>query len=297
MPVDFDVGIRHRKLLDTNEGPLDLDIFFVKSHLSKPDLRLVELRPPTTCMPLSSVHRFWLRKWPLIPLLLQAIIDFPPELLAKIFLKLSYTSLLSVMTVSAQWHAIVREDPALAVQMFKRPSTLHPAVQIASYVMGEPLDCVYFYNDRELSSLAIANDFFSIPAVMLVTIVIPRRVGSPCGLKLNVKNAKGVKLVDMFAALERVLIKPSSYCDALQETLTKAALLGDHVHYEGLSNLQLVSGNGTHQQEQNVATPPSIRMLSHNRSSVELAPKTPYRTDAVYDKLGSQQTHPRRVSG
>jgi hypothetical protein len=45
--------------------------------------------------------------------------------LAKIFLQLSYKSLLRVLAVSVQWNAIVSKDPALSVQMFKRLSTVY----------------------------------------------------------------------------------------------------------------------------------------------------------------------------
>ncbi|KAJ7117573.1 hypothetical protein C8R44DRAFT_738468 [Mycena epipterygia] len=51
--------------------------------------------------------------------------DFPPELLTRIFLQLSYKSLLSVLAVSVQWNAIVTDDPALSVQMFKKLSRMY----------------------------------------------------------------------------------------------------------------------------------------------------------------------------
>jgi len=51
--------------------------------------------------------------------------DFPPELLTKIFLNLSYKSLLCVLAVSAQWNIIVATDSALGVQMFKKVSKVY----------------------------------------------------------------------------------------------------------------------------------------------------------------------------
>jgi hypothetical protein len=58
-------------------------------------------------------------------ILLQSLEDFPPEILARIFLNLSYKSLLSVLVVCAQWHEIVTQDPALSVQMFRRASRVY----------------------------------------------------------------------------------------------------------------------------------------------------------------------------
>ncbi|KAJ7108841.1 hypothetical protein C8R43DRAFT_184568 [Mycena crocata] len=118
--------------------------------------------------------------------------DFPPELLTRIFLQLSYKSLLCVLAVSAQWNAIVADDPALKVQMFKSLSKeyveegssqpvfmrcsssreihaadsvrLHPALQMASYSMGEPSDAVYFltpsYIQRRCAGLQTTSDYF-----------------------------------------------------------------------------------------------------------------------------------------
>lgn len=57
--------------------------------------------------------------------MLQSLNDFPPELLTRIFLQLSYKSLLSVLAVSVLWNALVTEDPALSVQMFKKRSTVY----------------------------------------------------------------------------------------------------------------------------------------------------------------------------
>ncbi|KAJ7108840.1 hypothetical protein C8R43DRAFT_1043613 [Mycena crocata] len=159
--------------------------------------------------------------------------DFPPELLTRIFLQLSFKSLLCVLAVSAQWNAIVAEDPALKVHMFKSlskeyveegssepciahstprneipgadPIRLHPALQTASYLLGQSANSVSFYTNSDdwprLNKLAIANDFISIPVVTMVKITIPQRTVSPNGFKIKVKNGKGVRLVDVFAAL------------------------------------------------------------------------------------------------
>ncbi|KAK7033794.1 hypothetical protein R3P38DRAFT_3185673 [Favolaschia claudopus] len=62
---------------------------------------------------------------------------FSPEVLTRIFLFLSYKSLLSVLAVCVQWNRLVFEDPALSVQIFKRPSKKYIAPgksgEMASY--------------------------------------------------------------------------------------------------------------------------------------------------------------------
>ncbi|KAJ7656466.1 hypothetical protein DFH06DRAFT_471848 [Mycena polygramma] len=161
--------------------------------------------------------------------------DFPPELLTRIFLQLSYKSLLSVLAVSARWNAIVATDTALGVQLFKRLSTvyvepgsdepwirgsfssscaaaspepirMHPALFEISYAMGSgrpsfftgkaltpddggffvPIDFMKNVHEVQLSSLAIANDFISIPVVTKAKLLIPdgsvsRRINNQSG--------------------------------------------------------------------------------------------------------------------
>ncbi|KAJ7742862.1 hypothetical protein B0H16DRAFT_1019078 [Mycena metata] len=48
--------------------------------------------------------------------------DLSPEVLARIFINLPYNSLLSVQAVCVQWKAVTK-DPALSIQLFKKPST------------------------------------------------------------------------------------------------------------------------------------------------------------------------------
>ncbi|KAJ7918647.1 hypothetical protein B0H13DRAFT_283491 [Mycena leptocephala] len=195
----------------------------------------------------------------------QGLSDFPPELLAKIFLHLSYKSLLCVLAVSVQWNAIVSKDPALSVQMFKRLSTvyvetgcnepsfrvspecyaaasesvrIHPALNEASYVMGERVESVYFFkmsSQPQLVALAIANDFISIPVVTMAKLVIPNRIVYPNGFKIKVTNSKGVRVSDVFAAMNK---ESNTKVDHPHYgIMTKWELLGDHRHYEGFSEV------------------------------------------------------------
>ncbi|KAJ7181445.1 hypothetical protein C8R43DRAFT_969175 [Mycena crocata] len=188
--------------------------------------------------------------------------DFPPELLIKIFLKLSYKSLLSVTEVSSQWNAIVAKDPALGVLMFKKPSEvyiepacfepfqsvhestekdscapgsepimLHPAVQSASYPLGDDADSVRFWTSNyepTLPELAIADDFMSIPMVKMVKVIIPQRCRSSRRLELKIQNPAGVKLIDFFAGIESELAKPSRYSSPSGD-LPKSEVLGENV--------------------------------------------------------------------
>ncbi|KAJ6574600.1 hypothetical protein B0H19DRAFT_1254287 [Mycena capillaripes] len=55
----------------------------------------------------------------------KGLIDFAPEVLTRIFLHLSYRSLLSALAVCVQWNAIVTKDPALSVQLFKKSSKVY----------------------------------------------------------------------------------------------------------------------------------------------------------------------------
>ncbi|KAJ7892800.1 hypothetical protein B0H14DRAFT_2685749 [Mycena olivaceomarginata] len=176
--------------------------------------------------------------------------DFPPEVLTKIFRLLSYESLLAVQAVCVQWHAIVGDDPELGVHMFKRmskvyvepgspepfsqshkeatladgtePVRLHPAVQAASYVFGDPVSSVRFGVGREnppkLVDLSIANDFISIPVVTMLTV-------NPMisTLKTKVKNAKGIRVIDLFNALEAEYAKRPT--TSIYGTMTRSELI------------------------------------------------------------------------
>ncbi|KAJ7509760.1 hypothetical protein B0H11DRAFT_2184279 [Mycena galericulata] len=233
---------------------------------------------------------------------------FAPEILTRIFLHLPYKSLLSVMAVCGQWNAIVIEDPALSVQMFKRASKvyiepacpeprergihdiygfifgsydkdpnyqrfklavpqhsesvvaaawhksrqnvdeamallsdskwepperirLHPAVPKVSYMMGNGLaDACFFIagNQVELSTLALANDFISIPAVTTVTLDVH-------SFTIIAKNSKGVTLLDLFSAMAK---ESTRKIKRGKNTIMKAELLGDHSFYEGFEQLR-----------------------------------------------------------
>ncbi|KAF7356261.1 hypothetical protein MVEN_00957600 [Mycena venus] len=191
--------------------------------------------------------------------------EFPTELLTRIFLHLSYKSLLRVEAVCVQWKSIVAKDPELSVQMFKKisqvyvepgsnepsfrfesgcyaaksePVRLHPALNQASYYMGNDLESVNFYlgNDNpnwtQLCKLAIASDFISIPVVTMATLVLPDRI---FGFKIKVKNAKGVRLTDVFVAMHKESNVPVMTRD--YGMMTRAEALGDHRYYEGLQNV------------------------------------------------------------
>ncbi|KAJ7343392.1 hypothetical protein DFH08DRAFT_1081574 [Mycena albidolilacea] len=133
--------------------------------------------------------------------------DFPPELLPRIFLQLSYISSLRAEAVCVQWNAIVAQDPELSVQMFKKrsklyvksanldsPSTeckaitvqLHPGMNELSYIMGE--------------ELALADEFLSIPVVIMTKLVV---TGPGLSYKIKVINPKGIKPMDVFVAMEK----------------------------------------------------------------------------------------------
>ncbi|KAJ7509756.1 hypothetical protein B0H11DRAFT_1257484 [Mycena galericulata] len=191
--------------------------------------------------------------------------DFPPELLTKIFLQLSYGSLLSVTAVCVQWNAIVTDDPALRVQMFKKlskvyvepgcdepiregyfcdssipgagePIRLHPAVQMASCNMGSDEPSVFFISEGSfprLKNLAIADDFISIPVITMLKIEI-EIPDTPYhgGFKFKVKNSKGVKLTDFFTELKRELTR--EVLTQQMGFMTRGELLGNWVLYKGL---------------------------------------------------------------
>jgi hypothetical protein len=90
-----------------------------------------------------------------------------------------------------------------------KPFQIHPALNEASYVMGEHVERVYFFkmsSQPQLIALAIANDFISIPVVTLAKLVVPERVVSPNGFKIKVTNGKGIRLRDVFAAMEKAYV-------------------------------------------------------------------------------------------
>ncbi|KAJ7631376.1 hypothetical protein DFH06DRAFT_1224350 [Mycena polygramma] len=185
--------------------------------------------------------------------------DFPPELLTRVFLQLPYHSLLSVEAVCVQWNALVTQDPELSVKMFRKRSTvyvepgfpeppypettgaagsepvrLHPAVQSPMYLGLRAIACAWqtefvYYFDGDgpaLATMAIANDFISIPVVTMV-----KMTGM---LAFTVKNSKSVTLMDLFSAMEKEANRPVR---GMFGESTKAQELGDFHHYEGLNNL------------------------------------------------------------
>jgi hypothetical protein len=67
--------------------------------------------------------------------------------------------------------------------------------------MGRGLDSVEFYlkdGTSKLVDLAIANDFISIPVVTTALIRI-----NGANFTVNVENSKGIKLIDLFSAIDK----------------------------------------------------------------------------------------------
>ncbi|KAJ7763605.1 hypothetical protein DFH07DRAFT_770781 [Mycena maculata] len=137
----------------------------------------------------------------------------------------------------------IRGSRDLAAPNAAEPIRLHPTANLASYTMGRQASDVYFYVGNrgdypKLTKLAISDDFISIPVVTMLTVRIPNRgFNSSNGFQVKVKNAKGVKLIDLFSRLHR-----ESNCPIMTENygiMWRAEFLGDHVcrHYEGLSNV------------------------------------------------------------
>ncbi|KAJ6535587.1 hypothetical protein B0H19DRAFT_432985 [Mycena capillaripes] len=122
--------------------------------------------------------------------------DFPPEVLAKILRWLAYHDLVRATRVCRLLRGVTQTYPELDELLFKRtcrfieedlsaPSTLgdpvmvHPALQIASYSMGEPLETIAIHhvsldpNDANclrqrryfLMDLEMRHDFATRPTV------------------------------------------------------------------------------------------------------------------------------------
>ncbi|KAJ7180998.1 hypothetical protein C8R46DRAFT_596473 [Mycena filopes] len=134
--------------------------------------------------------------------------------------------------MKAEGAAKLLANPKWKPRPLPEKTRLHPAVDSVSYLVGNDLNTVCFYvgNDKqlELSDLAIANDFFSIPAVTKATI--------SCGtFTAQVKNGMGIKVIDFFKAMveeSNVKVKRG------HKTMTKGDLLGDHRFYEGVINIR-----------------------------------------------------------
>ncbi|KAJ6577689.1 hypothetical protein B0H19DRAFT_1229739 [Mycena capillaripes] len=123
--------------------------------------------------------------------------EFSPELLGNFLLNLPYLSLLSAMRVCAQWNAIIQKDPAISVQMFKKPSMVyvepasltdpretfypasvrkgsepsHPAINEMHpcYRVSCGIEEVVFYDSEERPvNSSIVNDFISVPMVTTI---------------------------------------------------------------------------------------------------------------------------------
>ncbi|KAJ7149745.1 hypothetical protein C8R43DRAFT_1128229 [Mycena crocata] len=172
--------------------------------------------------------------------------SFAPETLARIFSQLSYQSLLAVLAVSKQWSNIVTNDPALSVRCSSdlarsMLNQLHPALNQASYMLGDELAEVTFYidgdNHPKLVDLAIANDLISIHAVK--TFTIPTfRIGTtavqifllsflpPALLLSKSKTARASRCIHVFAEMEKETNRKIR--TARHGMATQRDLLGNH---------------------------------------------------------------------
>ncbi|KAJ7623669.1 hypothetical protein FB45DRAFT_1031584 [Roridomyces roridus] len=112
--------------------------------------------------------------------------DLVPELHALILSNLPYLNLLCAKRVAKKWKAIVESDPTLQVQTFKKatseyrdngvkekwstqkepiePVTMHPALQDATFMFGQPIRNMILY-DAPVASAGVLDDLAIIPAV------------------------------------------------------------------------------------------------------------------------------------
>ncbi|KAJ7054671.1 hypothetical protein C8F01DRAFT_1088795 [Mycena amicta] len=165
----------------------------------------------------------------------QIVNDLPPEMLSRIFLQLPYTALLKVQRVCKRWNAIVGEDPALAVQLFKKKSSerwaigelaaeeddrtevpvheieeIHPAAQIVCVLGRHGSPKPEPNNDSDtwpcLVDLSIANDFIAIPSVTTVHVKSELSSSGPES-DIKITNKDGVRVVDVFEATVKEAMK------------------------------------------------------------------------------------------
>ncbi|KAF8218137.1 hypothetical protein K438DRAFT_19121 [Mycena galopus ATCC 62051] len=129
--------------------------------------------------------------------------EFPLELLAKIFKQLAYFDIIRASQVCRLWRGIVQSDPGIAELLYKRmcrfiadfsetmlpdgqapydPVTIHPALQIMTYTMGDELETAVIRNmsqdakdmdptqqrEYQVIDLDVRNDFATRPTVTQV---------------------------------------------------------------------------------------------------------------------------------
>jgi hypothetical protein len=74
--------------------------------------------------------------------------------------------------------------------------------------MGEEVESAGFYNneprrDHYLYKLALADEFLSIPVVTIAKLVV---TGPGLSYKIKVINTQGIKLMDVFVAMEKEFV-------------------------------------------------------------------------------------------
>ncbi|KAJ7061029.1 hypothetical protein C8F01DRAFT_1253499 [Mycena amicta] len=202
--------------------------------------------------------------------MLSPLNDLPSELLARILVRLPYSSLLAVRCVSKLFNAskyyadpsefcisgterILRAaladgegDASYLDKHVSEPVKIHPAIQQVAYQFGHELEAATIDGGLRLMDLTIADDFFSIPATTMVKINIPnpptpesliRRVE---GLKTTVKNPKGVRVIDFFEALvresrhDRDIKEVPAHNKRAFENLNRGVWKLDQIYYENL---------------------------------------------------------------
>ncbi|KAJ7181012.1 hypothetical protein C8R46DRAFT_1211298 [Mycena filopes] len=175
-----------------------------------------------------------------------AISEFPPELLSRIFLNLPYKSLLSLQAVCKPSKVYV--EPGLPEPYTgdydpkSEPVRLHPAIQEATYTIGEDLSEVpiFLYDEGgvPLAEMAIANDFILIPAV--TTIAINQDDPETAShYHFKAENKDGVRLIDLFKGMDKAAHRKIGNAVQYwgQSPATSAELLVDHVYYMGLHDI------------------------------------------------------------
>jgi hypothetical protein len=124
-----------------------------------------------------------------------------------------------------------------------KPFQIHPALNEASYVMGERVESVYFFkmsSQPQLVALAIANDFISIPVVTMAKLVIPDRIVYPNGFKIKVTNSKGVRVSDVFAAMNKECVLLIYSIAVFNDSDPRSNTKVDHPHYGIMTKWELL---------------------------------------------------------
>ncbi|KAF7337857.1 RBR-type E3 ubiquitin transferase [Mycena venus] len=197
--------------------------------------------------------------------------DFPPELLGRVLVGLSYQDLLSSLAVSHKWKTIIEHDPALQVEMFKKASEeyvepgdgspgndhdmvpgsekirMHPALSEISFVFKcDPVDDAFLFNYLSkipLSASVIANDLATIPAVHTLTIQIKETtMEQVLSFNVEVENDSGVTLTDIFSKLKDVA---ATQIETLEGPMPMACALESECLYSAYNGFGEIKRTGT----------------------------------------------------